>query len=263
MDLRARPQTQLASSERVKMRSGVIHNGIAAARRSTVCMVTVWALAAVTLACSSKGKDAPSSGLAGAAAPGTSTPVPGTSSGAPAKGGAPTAEPGKVSTRQLAWDLGDTLTGAALLNAEGLPPDAAARMFAQAQSIAAKLGTEVPPLPSGGGTKVSKDADMLAYLLGPAGKKLGGHLDRTYGKEHAGLFEVALKANLLYLMYQPGAKDTLTIRDINKERAAKARLSESLLKPLIDKINAKVPYEEIKKELLKMSEAVHSYLADK
>src|SRR5688572_1854436 len=117
----------------------------------------------------------------------------------------------KNASRQLAWDLGGTLSLAAIANAQGVQKASVDSLFAKSTETGKKFGVTIPALPAKSGDKVSDQAEALAYLLRKVGGPMGGILRKNYDEEHALLFEISLKSNILLIMYGPGEGTTDSI----------------------------------------------------
>ena len=164
------------------------------------------------------------------------------------------------STRARVWELGGKLSLAAVAAANNLPKPTVDKVFASAQEIAASLGVEVPPLPERKLDRAEARAATLAYLLRDVGAPVASRLSSTYGPDHAALFEVAVKSNLLLLLYGPGEPESKTIADLIRKRAPDARLPEALWSDLPAKIDARATYDDIKAAIQKMQGDVRHYL---
>jgi hypothetical protein len=167
-----------------------------------------------------------------------------------------------MNTKRAAWLLGSRLSLAALANDRGIAGKNVPEWFADAQQAAKMLKTTVPALPS---PATSDDAvpaskQVMDYLL-VNGQRIGHDLTKLYGATEASLFEVALKSNLLHLIYRPG---TLTVDSVSaaiQESAARAKLPEKLWMPLIDAINSQAPPKEVQADVRKFHNDVDQYLA--
>jgi hypothetical protein len=161
-----------------------------------------------------------------------------------------------------AWLLGSRLSLAALANDRGIAAKSVLEWFADSQQAAKILKTTVPDLPSPAAPGDTEPASkqVMNYLL-VNGQRIGHELTKQYGPAEASLFEVALKSNLLLLIYRPG---TLTVDSVSaaiQESAARARLPEKLWTPLIDAINSQAPPKEVQADVRKFHSDVEHYLA--
>lgn len=157
-----------------------------------------------------------------------------------------------TSTRERVWELGGRLSLAAIAAANGAPAAAVNKVYQSAQELGTGLGVEVPPLPERVLDKAKSNADARAYLLRDAGATIAGKLGAAYGADHSALFEVAVKSNLLLLLYLPGDQDSMTIADVIKRRAADARLPEEVWRDLVAKIEGRATFDVVKDAVTKM-----------
>jgi hypothetical protein len=170
----------------------------------------------------------------------------------------------KYSNRLLAWSLGSKLSLAALAHSSGKVSQARIdRMMKQCRILAKALGTEIPPLPARGAKRAANDAATLHYVLKTAGNPIGSHLLKSHGPEHAALFELAMKSQLLYLIYLPSESKkglSATLRQVIEKRARKAGLPEKYYKPLTDKMKAGASFNQVTGAVSRMHREVKAHL---
>jgi hypothetical protein len=165
------------------------------------------------------------------------------------------------STRERVWELGGKLSLAALGAANGAPAASVDRVFQSAKQIGTSLGIDVPALPERSLDKSKANADALHYLLREAGAPIAEKLGSTYGADHSALFEVAIKSNLLLLLYNPGEQEGKTIAEVIRKRAPDAKLPEGLWHDVPAKIDAGAPFDDVKSAVAKMQSDVRKSLA--
>ena len=164
------------------------------------------------------------------------------------------------STKKLAWDMGSKLSLAALGNGRGANASAVESVMGKAKDSAQQLGVEIPPLPDQTGDTTKDSAAALHYLLKTAGDPIASKLRSKYDDAHAALFEMALKSNVLMLLYSPGDSTSKTIAGVIKNRGTEAGLPESLWKPVVDKIEEQAPFDEVKAAVSQMHQDVLNHL---
>jgi hypothetical protein len=167
-----------------------------------------------------------------------------------------------MSTKRAAWLLGSRLSLAALANDRGIAAKNVPGWFSEAQQAGKMLKSNIPDLPS---PAVSGDTDpaskqVMNYLL-VNGQRIGHDLTKQFGPAEAALFEVALKSNLLLLIYRPGTMEVDSVSAAIQESAARAKLPEKLWTPLIDAINSQAPPKEVQADIRKLHGDVDQYLA--
>lgn len=139
-------------------------------------------------------------------------------------------------TRQLVWKLGGRLSGAAVIHSTGVSADRAQATFEQARATAKQLGVDLAPLPELVGDHIKDSLACSTYLLKEMGPKLHRHLTANYDRSHVALLEIAIKSNLLHLLYAPGDSTGKAIGRVLKDRAEDARLPEMMFQPLLSNI---------------------------
>jgi hypothetical protein len=175
----------------------------------------------------------------------------------PAPAAPQAAEP---STRARVWELGGKLSLAAVAAANAMPKPTVDKVFADAQKLGASLGVDVPALPERKLDRAEAQADALGYLLRDAGSPVAGRLGTTYGPDHAALFEIAVKTNLLLMFYSPGDTQSTTIAELVRKRAPDARLPDALWRDLPAKIEARASYDVVKAAVQKLHGDVRRHL---
>jgi hypothetical protein len=158
-----------------------------------------------------------------------------------AKGGTPTSREGQ------AFLLGVKVSQAAMANGRA-EADVVNRTFATANTVSEIiLETKLPPLPAPTGDRAEDGAAGLHYLLDTIGKSLGGKIEAELGPEAAATFELAVKMNMLPVLYVGGPDDDMakTLMEVLEKRAASAKLPPAALAPLLTKMKAGAPHGEI------------------
>ncbi len=165
------------------------------------------------------------------------------------------------STQKLAWVAGSKLSLAAVVNAEGMEKAVVDRQFAAASSASTSLGIKLPALPARKGDKIDDRATALNYLLNMTGNPIGGILTRNYGQDHAAIFEIALKSNLLLMLYSPGESTSDTIANVIRTRRVTAGLPNGMTDPLINLIEQKATFDRVKTEVFNLHDLAPDFVA--
>ena len=160
-----------------------------------------------------------------------------------------------------AWVLGSKLSLAGALHSQGGDAALVGRQFAAASAAASSLGVKLPALPAKIGDKAKDSAVVLNYLINSTGNPIGSILMKNYGPEHAAVFEVALKSNMLLILYGPGESTTNTIASVIRSRTANAKFLNGLISNLLQLIDQKATYERVKTELLDTQELGPKFIA--
>jgi hypothetical protein len=158
-----------------------------------------------------------------------------------------------------AWRLGDRLSLAAFLFARGGQDDAVERLLSSIKPIAETMGISIAPFPTRAATSVDTYGEVIVYLVEGAGAETGRALAAKFGKDASLLYDAAIKSNLLLLLYEPG--DDHGLGGVIRSRMSEAGLPEQLWIGVVNAVDAKASQSELKDAVLKMHEAVASYLA--
>jgi hypothetical protein len=177
----------------------------------------------------------------------------------PAVGSAALAEDGTKTTEGGAWLLGDNLSIAALLYNQGAPQDTVDRFLAKAKKIADIFGVDIKPFPAKGGSSSASSADLIHYLIQGDGAAIGTALARKYDNAHGVLFEVAVKSNLLILLYAPGDSLGRSIAEVIKSRLTAIHLPENLWTNVVTLVNNKGAVDAVKQAVFKMHKDIADY----
>jgi hypothetical protein len=163
-------------------------------------------------------------------------------------------------TKGGAWLLGDKLSLAALLYNQGAPAETVNRVLSGAKTIADIFGVEIKPFPTKSGTSSESTADVLHYLIKGDGALIGAALAKKYDEEHGTLFEVAVKSNLLILLYAPGDSLGQSIAGLIKSRLGPiSSLPPALWTGVVTLVENKRSSDEVKDAVFKMHKDVANF----
>jgi hypothetical protein len=176
----------------------------------------------------------------------------------PFLGAAARADEGTNTTKGGAWLLGDNLSLAALLYNQGAASDMTDRFLSKAKKIADIFGVEIKPFPAKAATSAEASADIIHYLIAGDGADVGVALARKYDQEHGILFEVAVKSNLLILLYGPGDSLGKSIAQVIQSRLGSINLPDRLWSNVVTLVNKGASEDEVKEAVFKM----HKDIAD-
>lgn len=144
--------------------------------------------------------------------------------------------PQAASTRLAAWILGSRLSLAALANDRGIAPEEIPVWLADARKAAKVLNVAFADLPARPAATAEGEAasrDVLRYLL-EQGKSIGPQLVQSHGGDHAALFEVAMKSNLLLVLNKPGSQAVDYIAKAMTNVTPRTSVPAELWNPLLD-----------------------------
>jgi len=165
------------------------------------------------------------------------------------------------SKKRIAWELGSNLSLSGILHAQSAEKGVVVRRFAAAKKAGAALGITIPDLPATSGDKIKDSALILQYLLVSNGTPIGNILQQNLGPEHAAIFEIALKSNVLLMMYGPGESTTNTIANVIRNRRPTTNLPNAMTDPLLQLIARQASFAEVKAELLTLHEFAPAFIA--
>jgi hypothetical protein len=168
------------------------------------------------------------------------------------------ADEGNNTTKGGAWLLGDNLSLAALLYNQGAADDMVDRFLSKAKKIADIFSIEVKPFPAKASDSAQASADVIHYLIAGDGAQIGVALTQKYDEAHGFLFEVAVKSNLLILLYGPGESLGKSIAEVIKSRLTSIELPDTLWGQVVTLVNNGASQDDVKQAVFKM----HKDIAD-
>ncbi len=169
------------------------------------------------------------------------------------------AEEGNNTTKGGAWLLGDNLSLAALLYNQGASDEMVNRFLSKAKKIADIFGVAIKPFPAKAGSSAAAGADIIHYLIEGDGAQVGVAVAQKYDQEHGILFEVAVKSNLLILLYGPGDDLGRSIAKVIKSRLESIHLPEGLWVEVVTLVNNKASPKDVKQAVFKMHKDVADF----
>jgi len=109
-----------------------------------------------------------------------------------------------------------------------------------ADAQAAALGVTLQPMPSLEKGSIPAAAGStsptVSYLIAE-GKRVGPQLASKYGTDHAALFELAIKSNLLLTLYKPGAPAVESLATGILQARERCGLPNEVSRPLLASIS--------------------------
>jgi hypothetical protein len=163
--------------------------------------------------------------------------------------------------KAAAWRLGDQLSLAGLLYAQGNQNDKVEQLLTSLTPLAEAMDIEIKPFPPRAATETETYADIIHYLIKGDGAKTGQQLAEKFDIAAGTLYEVSIKSNLLLLLYEPG--DDQGIGGVIQSRMSEVGLPENLWIGVVNAINNKAPQSELKDAVFKMHDAVAAYLGQR
>jgi hypothetical protein len=160
--------------------------------------------------------------------------------------------------KAAAWRLGDQLSLAGLLHAQGNQNEKVEQLITGMKPLAEAMEIDIKPFPPRAATETETYADVINYLIKGDGAKTGQQLAEKFGIAAGTLYEVSMKSNLLLLLYEPG--DDQGIGGVIQSRMSEVGLPENLWIGVVNAINNKAPQGELKNAIFKMHDDVAAYL---
>jgi hypothetical protein len=151
---------------------------------------------------------------------------------------------------------------AALANDRGVAAKKVPDWFYDAEVAAKYLGTSLTPLPEPAPKTDSALASnaVINYLVAD-GQRIGRDISKQHSVEQAALFEVALKSNILLLLYTPGSAAGNSISAAIAQAAPRSKIPNDLWQPLITALNQQATQNDIRAAVRKLHVDVDQYLA--
>lgn len=163
--------------------------------------------------------------------------------------------------KAAAWRLGDQLSLAGLLYAQGNQADKVEQLLTSLKPLAGAMEIEIKPFPPRAATATETYADIIHYLIKGDGAKTGQQLAEKFGIAAGTLYEVSIKSNLLLLLYEPG--DDQGIGGVIQSRMSEVGLPETLWIGVVNAINNNAAQGELKDAVFKMHDEVAAYLGQR
>ncbi|MEX0613726.1 MAG: hypothetical protein WD738_04670 [Pirellulales bacterium] len=169
-----------------------------------------------------------------------------------------------LTTRRAAWQLGSKLSLAALAHDRGMVPDSVATWFNEARSAAEALGTSVDELPEAAAATATEGEGASRRVhdyLFQQGQRIWRDLTDRHGRDHAALFEMAVKSNVLLVLYSPESPAVQSISTAVAEAGPRAELPPELWRPLLDTLANKSTATEVRTAVRRLHADVDQYLS--
>jgi hypothetical protein len=81
------------------------------------------------------------------------------------------------------------------------------------------------------------------------------------GDDHAALFEVALKSNILLVQYQPDAPVSKLLAAAISQASERAQLPPDLVQPVLQAVDAQATVKEVRDAVFDMHDRIGQYLS--
>jgi hypothetical protein len=100
----------------------------------------------------------------------------------------------------------------------------------------------------------------MDYLF-DQGQSIGRHLATQYGDDHAALFELALKSNILLVRYHPEAPVVKSLSAAISQSGERAKLPPEQYLPLLKLLDANAPVKDVRNVVFDVHAGIDRYLS--
>jgi hypothetical protein len=163
-------------------------------------------------------------------------------------------------TLLASWQLGSKLSLAALAHDRGLVPEDVAKWLQEARAAAESLGTSFTDLPLPESQREASSPTVHDYLA-QQGQQIWRDLNTSFGPEHAALFEIAVKSNVLLVLYQPESTAAELLANSIQQAGPLAKLPPELLQPLLDSLTKHAPAAEVRNTVRRLHTEVEKHFS--
>ena len=160
--------------------------------------------------------------------------------------------------KAAAWKIGDQLSLAGLLYAQGGEEENVKELLDSIKPLTDTMKIEVKPFPARAETPVETYATVIGYLIKGDGAEIGRKIAEQFGKNAGLLFEISVKSNLLILLYEPG--NDQGIGSVIQSRCNEIGLPNNLWLDVVNAVNGKASKDAVKSAVFKMHDDVATYL---
>lgn len=168
----------------------------------------------------------------------------------------PTATPPAV-PRSAAWQLGSKWSLAIGIYGKGYGADRYGTVVDKAGQAADALNVSLPAIPTNSGSPLSTAIEFLRETEGP---RLVESIGRSHSPQHEALCQLAIVSHALLLDYSAeNASLSRTVIEI-KELAQRAELPERLWQPVIDALQRRAEFQDVKQAVLKLHRETAQHL---
>jgi hypothetical protein len=162
----------------------------------------------------------------------------------------------RAATRRAAWNLGSKWSLAALARERGVSPDDVAKWLAHSRQLAQSLGTSLNDLPPLVAADRGASMAMIAKYLITEGQRIGRDLADKHGLDHVALFELALKSNVLLVLYEPRSPVSEALANSLAQARETSGLPAQMWQPLLSAVAEGREPEAVRRLVFQLHENV-------
>ena len=163
--------------------------------------------------------------------------------------------------KAAAWRIGDHMSLAGMLYAQGGEEDNVKELIDSVKPLTDAMQIQIKPFPPRGASQVETYAEVIQYLIKGDGAEIGRQIGKDFGKAAGMLYEVAVKSNLLILVYEPGNDQGFA--DVLQARCVEIGLPNDLWFDVVNTVRSSASKDEVKDAIFKMHDEVAAYLGAK
>ena len=164
--------------------------------------------------------------------------------------------------KAAAWRIGDHMSLAGMLYAQGgEEEDNVKELIESVKPLTDAMQIRIKPFPPRGASQVETFAEVIQYLIKGDGAEIGRQIGKDFGKAAGMLYEVAVKSNLLILIYEPGNDQGFA--DVLQARCVEIGLPNNLWFDVVNTVRSSASKDEVKDAIFKMHDEVAAYLGAK
>jgi hypothetical protein len=163
--------------------------------------------------------------------------------------------------KAAAWRIGDHMSLAGLLYAQGGEEENVKELVDSVKPLTEAMKISIKPFPPRAADPIETYAAVIQYLIKGDGAEIGRQIGNGFGKEAGTLYEIAVKSNLLILLYEPG--NDQGIADVIQSRCTEVGLPNNLWFDLVNTVRGSASKEEVKNAVFKMHDDVAAYLGSR
>ena len=163
--------------------------------------------------------------------------------------------------KAAAWRIGDHMSLAGMLYAQGGEEDNVKELIESVKPLTDAMQIQIKPFPPRGASQVETYAEVIQYLIKGDGAEIGRQIGKDFGKAAGMLYEVAVKSNLLILVYEPGNDQGFA--DVLQARCVEIGLPNNLWFDVVNTVRSSASKDEVKGAIFKMHDEVAAYLGAK
>lgn len=169
--------------------------------------------------------------------------------------------PADPRTALAAWRMASKWSLAVGVYGKGWQADRYGNMLQQADFAAQLLKVQLPPLPE----NVAEDqllSTATTLLLEKAGPQLAEVVGAEHSAGHRALCDLAIKTHSLLLIYTPTDGDLESLVAAIRKAAENSPLPERLWMPVIESLEARAEFQDLKRAVFELHDLATDYLGD-